>query len=91
MKSFNKKTATVCVCMYNASHSYVKISVFTELMIWMRERERDAERVQSRIENCCYKNIDFESCVSIIIVGRQNRDSYTNRYLHAPLSFLPIF
>ncbi len=40
--------------MYNASHGYVKISVFTEMMIWMRER--DAECVQSNsIKNRCIR------------------------------------
>ncbi len=45
--------------MYNASHSYVKISVFTELMIWMRERERerDAEQEDVRIESCCFRTL----------------------------------
>ncbi len=53
--------ATAHVSMYNASHSYVKISV------WL--------------------NIDFETYESIRIVRRQNRDSYMNRFLRAPLVF----
>jgi len=30
---------------------------------------------------------DFEDCESIRIVRRQNRDSYMNRFVHAPLVF----
>ncbi len=36
---------------------------------------------------CCFKTYDFETCESIRIVKRQNRDSYMNRFLHAPLVF----
>ncbi len=50
-----------------------------------RERERDAERQSNSIKNCCFN--DFETCESIRIVRRQNRDSYMKRFLRAPLVF----
>ncbi len=57
----------------------------SEWVIWKkktekreRERERDAEQgdARNRIENHCFSTYDFETCESIRIVRRQNRDSY---------------
>ncbi len=54
-----------------------------------RERERDAEQgdESNTIKNRCFKTYDFETCVSIRIVRRQNRDSYMNTFLRASLVF----
>ncbi len=42
---------------------------------------------RNSIENRCFKTYDIETCKSIRIVRRQNRDSYMNRCLRAPLVF----
>ncbi len=50
-------------------------------------RERDAEQgdTSNSIKNRSFN--DFETWESIRIVRRQNRDSYMNRFLRAPLVF----
>ncbi len=60
----------------------------------MREREREMQSVcragvdaSNSIKNRCFKTYDFETCESIIIVRRQNHNSYMNRFLRAPLVF----
>ncbi len=55
-----------------------------------RERERDAEQgdTSNSIKNRCFN--DFETCESIRIVRRQNRDSYEYIFTCIP-SFLFLF
>ncbi len=43
--------------MFNAFHSYVKTSVFTELMVWMRERDAEQGNARNRIENRCFRTL----------------------------------
>ncbi len=56
----------------------------------MRERERDAEQgdTSNSIKNRCFN--DFETCESIRIVRRQNRNSYEQIVMCIP-SFLFLF
>ncbi len=67
----------VCVC--ERERESVRVCVC--------ERERCRACAEQAKQGTVLRTIDFETCESIRFVRRQNRDSYMNRFLCAPLVF----
>ncbi len=76
--------------MYNASHSCVKISVFTDLM-WMRDAEQNRACAEQGDARNCIKNYCFRTLIFKLVNPLKSLEDislYMNRFLHALLVFL---
>ncbi len=80
--------------MYNASHSYVKISVFTDLM-WVRDAEQNRACAEQGDARNCIKNYCFTTLIFKLVNPLKSLEDislYMNRFLRALLVclFFPL-